>query len=267
MSLRLTLPIIHDGCDTRVVSERRLLTTTTGEPYQPVRLTYSIPNRSYVLPRLRRFRCVEVDKKRGRATIWLDAEARELELTPPPPQWESFGQRIHLGAIRFPQGRAMSLQVRSIQRAIELARMLRPRLGSEVELVRARIVNRWFEGEELTGEIGDLDHVLDRDVTVIDWEKNADELERATASATSPESYLRLAAEHQATRERQDVPMVEDFPLHPEDENDEMGDLANVLNFRFVRAGRRWHGEDVTLRQVIEEAVHAHLASERSGSR
>ena len=60
--------------------------------------------------------------------------------------------------------------------------------------------------------------------------------------------------------------MVEDFPMHPEDESDEMSDLANVLNFRFVRAGRRWRGEDVTLRQVIEEAVHAHLATGRSSS-
>lgn len=249
------------------MSQRQLLTTTTGEPYQPVRLTYSIPNRSQVLRRLRRFRCVEIDKKRGRATIWLDAEARELELDPPPPQWESFGQRIHLGAIRFPQGRAMSLQVRSIRRAIELARMLRPRLGSDVELVRARLVNRWFEGRELTGEIDDLDRCLDRDVTVIDWEANADELDRATAGATSPEEYLRLATEHRATRRLQDVPMVEDFPMHPEDENDQMTDLANVLNFRFVRAARRWNGEDVTLQQVIEEAVHAHLANQRVTSR
>ena len=210
------------------MSERRLLTTTTGEPYQPVRLSYSIPNRSHVLPRLRRFRCIEVDKKRGRATIWIDAEARDLDLDPPPPQWESFGQRIHLGAIRFPEGRAMSLQVRSIRRAIELARMLRPQLGSKVELVRARIVNRWFDGEELTGEIDELDKALDRDVTVIDWEANDAELERATAGASNIEEDLRLAEEHRATRERQAVPMVEDFPMHPEDENDEMSDLANV---------------------------------------
>ncbi len=34
-----------------------------------------------------------------------------------------------------------------------------------------------------------------------------------------------------------------------------MGDLANTLNFRFVRAGRVWGGERVTLQQVIEELV------------
>jgi hypothetical protein len=160
----------------------------------------------------------------------------------------------------------MSLQVRSIRRAIELARMLRPQLGSKVELVRARIVNRWYDGEELTGENDLLDKALDRDVTVIDCEANDAEFERATAGASNIEEYLRLAEEHRATRERQDVPMVEDFPMHPEDESDEMSDLANVLNFRFVRAGRRWRGEDVTLRQVIEEAVHAHLATGRSSS-
>lgn len=254
------LPIDDCAGDTRPVPQRRLLTTTTGDPYPPVRLTYSIPSRSQVLRRLRRLRCVEIDKKRGRATVGLDHEARELDLDPPPPAWESLGQRIHLGAIQFPAERAMSLQVRSIRRAIELVRMLRPQLGSEVQLVRARLVNRWFEAAELTGEIDDLDRCLDRDVTVIDWEATADAFEKATAGAKDAEEYLRLAAEHRATRERQDVPLVEDFPLHAEDENDDMTDLANILNFRFLRAGRRWNGEEVTLRQVIEEAVAAHLA-------
>jgi hypothetical protein len=34
-----------------------------------------------------------------------------------------------------------------------------------------------------------------------------------------------------------------------------MGDLANTLNFRFVRASRHWAGETVTLTEVIEEIV------------
>lgn len=246
---------------TRRVSRRPLLTTTTGEPYQPVRLTYSVPNRSQALRRLRRFRCIEIDDKR--ASIWLEAETRELDLDPPPAAWESFGQRILLGAISFPNPRTMSLQVRSIPRAIELARMLRPALDTAIPLVRVRLVNRWFHPDEVTGELEELDRHLDRDVTVIDWEKNAADLERATAGSRSPEEYARRAAEYRA--KQPDIPMVEDMPMHPEDENDRMSDLANTLQFRFARAARRWRGENVTLTQVIEEAVQAHLSSGRSG--
>jgi hypothetical protein len=40
-----------------------------------------------------------------------------------------------------------------------------------------------------------------------------------------------------------------------------MGDLANTLNFRFVRASRHWAGEKVTLTEVIEEAVAKGVSS------
>lgn len=243
------------------MSRRLLLTTTTGEPYQPVRLTYSVPNRSQALRRIRRFRCIEIDDERGHASVWLDDEARKLDLDPPPPAWESFGQRILLGAISFPSPRAMSLQVRSIPRAIELAKMLRPALDTALPLVRVRLVNRWFHPDEHTGELDELDRHLDRDVTVIDWEKNAADLERATAGCRTPEEYQRRAAEYRA--KQPDIPMVEDLPMHPEDENDRMRDLASTLHFRFARAARRWKGEDVTLNQVIDDFVRDHFSKPR----
>jgi len=170
-------------------------------------------------------------------------------------------QRILLGAISFPNPRAMSLQVRSIPRAIELAKMLRPALDTALPLVRVRLVNRWFHPDEHTGELDELDRHLDRDVTVIDWEKNAADLERATAGCRTPEEYQRRAAEYRA--KQPDIPMVEDLPMHPEDENDRMSDLASTLHFRFARAARRWNGEDVTLNQVIDDFVRDHFAKPR----
>lgn len=240
------------------MTERRLLMTTTGEPYQPVRITYAIPGRGYVCARLRKLACMEEDRAARSFVIWLDAEARELDLGTPEAHIEAFNQRVVLGVIRFPKSRAMTMQVRSSQRAIELAKLMRGVLGPRVDAVRMRVVNRWFAAEELTGELDELDRVLDQNVTVIRPEELERAMEAALASATTPADKRRALEEFHASRANEDVPLVEDFPLHPEEETEDMSDVKNVLNFRFLRAGRRWKGEEVTLRQVIEEAVAAH---------
>jgi hypothetical protein len=71
----------------------------------------------------------------------------------------------------------------------------------------------------------------------------------------TPEEKASLLHAWREERRDHDVPPVEDFPCHPDDETEDMRDLAALLTFRFIRAGRVWSGERVTLRQVIEEAV------------
>lgn len=46
-----------------------------------------------------------------------------------------------------------------------------------------------------------------------------------------------------------------------------MIDLAKMLNFRFMRAFRHWAGEQVTLQQVIEEAVTKRYSPSGAGGR
>lgn len=239
---------------------RTLLLTTTGEPYQPVRLKWSVPGRAWCRARLRALRCVGDDAVSGLLTIFLTAEAEGLALGHPGgfPQGiraAPAGHLVILGTFRFPDPRSLSLEVRSIPRALALARMLRPVLGIGAQLRRVRVINRWFEPSEGADDPTLLDKCLDRDVTVIRWEEAADELDAVLSKGKTVEERRALHAAWDESRRHLDVPMVEDFPCHPEDENERMDDLANTLNFRFVRAARVWSGERVTLRQVIEETV------------
>lgn len=58
--------------------DRVLLATVTGEPFQPVRLYYEIPGKSFVTRKLSPLRCMEEDRERGR-WVWLyTAEAEPL---------------------------------------------------------------------------------------------------------------------------------------------------------------------------------------------
>ena len=245
-----------------LVSDKKttLLVTTTGEPYQPVRLKWTVPTKAHCLQRLEALECVGLNSETNLLSLWHTAEAQRLKLgtahgLPGAPPSPLGGRLVILGTFRFPDATSMVLEVRSIPRATEVARLLRPVLGERAKLTRARVVNRWFAASELADGLSQLDKWLDRNVTVIRWEETEQELDAFVKRGRTPEERQALFfAWHEGRREL-DVPLVEDFPCHPEDEDEQMGDLARTLNFRFMRASRHWAGEPVTLQQVIEKAV------------
>jgi hypothetical protein len=240
------------------VTSKTVLATSTGEPYQPVRLTYSINSRAWARTGLKKLRCVTGEA--GGLTVWLTDEAREL-LGTPDQQFELFGQRVIVGVVRFPSAKSMTLQVRSYERAKAIAILVRAALGVSAQAVRMRVVNRLFAAEEKVGELEELDRWLDRDVVRVDPDDrdDADEDEEIRRAVAGREDKLQALEEFLSTRRRpssrHDVPLVEDFPLYPEEESDDLRDLRTLLDLRFMRALRRWQGEDVTLRDVIEELV------------
>ena len=243
------------------MSEKKtLLVTTTGEPYQPVRLKWTVPSKAYCLQRFKSLECVGLDAETKLLTLWNTAEAQKLRLGTShgltgAPRSPLDGRLVILGTFRFPDVKSMVLEVRSIARATEIARMLRPLLGASGKLTRVRVVNRWFAASELADGLSELDKWLDRNVAVIRWEDAADELDAIVKRGKTPEERQALWVRWHEARRKVDVPLVEDFPCHPEEESEQMGDLANTLNFRFVRASRHWAGERVTLTEVIEEIV------------
>ncbi len=233
--------------------EKTLLTTVTGEPLQPIRLYFSVANKPKVVTVLRALRCID-DDSHGRRLVWLyQHEAAAL----------TFGARGHaetpaevhpvvIGELRFPEPDRMVLAVRSAERAIEGAKFFKDILGATVSLVRARVVNRWFEASEGLGGPEPLDKWLDTNVTRVDPKDAEEAFERAMAGTRTREEKERAFAAHAAERRRRDVPLVEDFPLCPEEETPELRDLRMTLQLRSMRAYEHWRGNThLTLADVI----------------
>lgn len=143
------------------------------------------------------------------------------------------------------------------------ARFFARRIGDRVSLTRARILNRFLAGDEVTSADA-VDGPLDEDVVVINpavaeaaWEKAI--ARRRDNGPGGPESapdleaiYADVDGQMQATRP--DVPTVEDFPLYPDEESPTFSSLKLTLDLRFVRAQAHWAGRtEVTLRAVIRE--------------
>jgi len=222
----------------------------------PVRLYYSIPGRAFVTTRLRTLRCV-TEVPVDRCWHWLfHAESAGLEIGAGYEAVPEDRRPIILGWIRFPKNGGMTIQTTSAERAIAAARFFGPRLGPEVVALRVRLVNRCFAAQD--GHPDDLMKTLDRDVTVIDPREGEAEHARDFAGARSMEDFERAAKERldRRIKSKKDVPMVEDFPLAPEEETPEFRDLAMTLQLRVVRAVEHWNGNThLTLTAIIVRMV------------
>jgi hypothetical protein len=61
------------------MAEKQLLTTLTGELYQPVRLHYGLCDKTQLTKIFKRLRCLDYDKSQDR-WVWLYAfEAKKLK--------------------------------------------------------------------------------------------------------------------------------------------------------------------------------------------
>jgi hypothetical protein len=160
------------------------------------------------------------------------------------------------GRLRFPKSGGMTLETNSIDRAIQGARFFAPRLGPDVVAMRCRVINRCFAAHEGTSE--DLMKTLDQNVTVMDPRVAEAQLDQDFKGVRSMEAFERVASERLERRLKsgEDVPLVEDFPLAPEEETPDFQHLATGLQFRLVRAVEHWRGNThLTLTAIIVRTV------------
>jgi hypothetical protein len=140
-----------------------LLSTVTGEAFQPVRLYYEIPNGEAVTKAFKKLACMDHDRRAG-CWVWLyEREAARLRFGMPRESLPAAAHPIVIGRFHLHEaGTRMFLAVRSNERAFEAAKFFGSLLGSKVSLIRVRLVNRWFKvdfplhAEDATPGLDDL---------------------------------------------------------------------------------------------------------------
>jgi hypothetical protein len=239
-------------------NNRTLLMTVTAEPFTPVRLYFTYPNRSAVVKAFRRLRCMDEDNGAG-CWVWLyEREAAKLTFGQPREKLDPKVHPIVIGRF-FLEKEGMYLAVRSADRAVQAALFFKPFFGPEVVLARARLLNRMLEVREAAGGLDKLDELLDKNVTVIDPADAEERLEKAMAGARTMQEKQAALDRHRQEQRTRDVPLVEDFPLHAEEETPEYRDLKFTLEIRMVRAYEHWKGNKVTLADLLYKLVEGKL--------
>ena len=226
----------------------------TGEPLQPVRLYYSVPNKVAATRIFVALRCV-VEEGSG-AWIWnYEDEAASLTFVRPRHELPEEVHPIIFGRFHFPTKDKMILAVRSGERAIEAAKFFAPMFGEKVVLQRMRVINRYFEASESEAGLDRLDKLLDANVVRIDPQDAEDAIKAAVAGARTQEEKQRAAFACVEKLRKTDIPLVEDLPLHPDEETPDFRDLTMTIRFRSIRAFHHWKGNKLTLGDVIDQVV------------
>lgn len=244
------------------LDDPRLLVTSTREPFQPVRLYFSVPSKAAVTRRFSSLDCMAQDAG-SRAWLWLyRGEAAALEFGIPYAEVPVAIQPLVIGRFKFPEKTRMVLELRSFERAYKGAKFFGPILGPDVVAKRMRVINRWFTAADAASGLDRLDRLLDANVKVIDPLKAEAEFEQAMTGARTPREKRLAFDAYSERRRREDVPLVEDFPLAPEEETPEFAHLTTTLQFRAVRAYEHWRGNtDLTLSELIHRQVAEGVAS------
>jgi len=229
-----------------------LLATTTNEPFQPGRLYFAVPDASAVKAKLKRIACVqEVPATDCREWLFVK-EAAGLCFPGTCGDVPKPMRPIVLGRIRFPGATAMTLQTNSFSRALEGARFFGARLGKLAVALRVRVINLCFAASE--GDLQTLASMLDRDVVVVDPREAKLVIEWMARKAPSRAEALQRFIQGDFLGE--DVPMVEDLPLYPEEETPDFQELGTVLALRAARAMEHWNGHtEVTIGSLLRLAV------------
>jgi hypothetical protein len=196
-------------------------------------------------------------EEKARCWQWLfHAEAASLKLAAGYDDVPVEKRPIILGRVRFPKNGGMILETNSIERAVQGARFFAPLLGPDVVALRCRVINRCFAADE--GVPDELMKALDQDVTVVDPRGTEAQIAQDFKGVRTREAAERVASERleRELKSGKDIPLVEDFPLAPEEETPDFRHLATGLQFRFIRAFEHWRGNThLTLTAIILRTV------------
>jgi len=234
------------------MADQSLMSTLTGEYFQPVRLHYKVLNRPGLLRVFERLRCLDYDPPRKR-WVWLYAhEAKRLRFQRSYAQFPKELHPIVIGAFFLRTKEALLLDLRSCERAILAIPFFDVHLPrSLVELEDAEVVNRLFPATKTSLNLTP-DALFDAQIgTGIDPEDLVQRLVEKTAGVRDPEEKIQIVLEDLQSRAKAPLPEIERFPVHYAEDGIEGFKLA--LRLRQLVAMQHWLGNpEYTLGDAIQ---------------
>jgi hypothetical protein len=236
----------------RMPGEKPLLMTMTGEMHQPVRLYYTVFDQEAVLKAFAKLRCLDWDQDQAR-WVWLyHGEAKKLKFHTSYAAIPRKMRPIVLGYFRFTLAEAMSLDVRSCERATKAVVFFDHYLKRSIaQVTHAAIVNRLFP--YTTDGLPELEGLFAPEkVTEIHPEAMLLRVTESLQTLHDPGQRRDMAFAMLEQQSKQPLPDVEKFPVHFYD--DGITSLENALRLRQIVAFEHWQGHtDYTLGDIIRK--------------
>ena len=237
------------------MSKSTVLTTVTGELFQPVRLHYVVFDVNDVLKCFRSLRCMDFDPPQER-WVWLyEHEARNLKFRH---SYHRLSPKLHpivIGSFYVRGEKEAVLDLRSIERAVHAIGFFDRHIPRHVAKVTdADIVNRLFSIDEATAS---PESIFDQQKAVASSVKQQVE-EAIAAGPLQPGVRERLLTRIEE-ESRRPLPEVERLPTNFYE--DGVGAFRSALQFRQRLAFEHWRGNvKMTLADLIRQLVGAGTA-------
>lgn len=227
-----------------MTTQKQLVSTKTGEPYQLVRIYYQVFKKKTILSALQKLKCIQYEPGRDRWNWLYEAEAKKLHFKRSYNGLASADKPLILGYFTFRGEDQLLLDLRSGARAVAGLDFFDKRFNRyAANPTHLRIVNRLFSLDEMPNrEIHpSLDPFFDReDVPCFarDMEKAIDQIEQDYAD--DPEQRQQAINEYMDQQLDRPHPEIEEIIIHP-DKVDRLS-LPMVLQMRQVEAYEHWRG-------------------------
>lgn len=222
------------------MAEKQLLTTYTGELYQPVRLHYELCDKTQLTKIFKRLRCLDYDKNQDR-WVWLYAfEAKKLKFQK---KYSEIPQRFHpivIGSFFIRGQERLLLDLRSFERAIKAITFFDKCIPRKIAKVTyAEIVNKVFSADDryLTPDkIFDKNKSTERDpdAYVKSLYDLADQVENV-------EEKRKRVFDRMMKDMKEPFPEIEKFPLNYYE--DGITPLETGFRIRQIIAFKHWQGD------------------------
>ncbi len=229
-------------------AKKTLVTTSTGEPYQPARIYYQVFNRKTVIGSLNKLRCIVYDRKND---IWewgYEFESQKLRFQKSYHNIPKERRPILLGRFHFKSDDLLILDVRSLFRITKALDFFDKRINQRAAIAtHMDIVNKLFAFEELPNQqlYANHDFFFEREDVKLRNQKEAEELNQMQARLAEiedEEAKMEILNEYLEQVALKELPEVEELPVHYDDAEKGFLQLRMTLAFRQRVAEEHWGG-------------------------
>jgi hypothetical protein len=221
-----------------------LLSTTTGEPYQPARVYYQVFNPKTVISAFKKLRCMDFDPNQNR-WLWLyEAEAKKIRFERSYNKIPKDIRPIAIGYFVFRGQDEMHLELRSLARVTKAIQFFDKRINRRAaQVTKVRIVNKMFSVPENRDNFvpPSCAEFFDRDDIYIPNPRELDAaLEKIVTETPEEEGRLAALTTYMEEKSKQPLPEIEEIPANIY----ETGLLAleMALTMRQIEAFQHWQG-------------------------
>ena len=243
-------------------SSKVLVSTRTGEPYQPARIYYQVFNPKTVLGVFKKLRCMNYVPQQKRWQWLYDHEAKKLKFDISYNKIEKEYRPIVLGDFYFRGDQEMILDVRSFDRVLQAIEFFQKRINPRAACItRLRVVNRYFDGNAQDQDVlqPPFDHFFERsDVYIPDPTELEQKVQSLEQEYDNPEDRMAALNQYFEEKNKTVLPEIEEIPYYADEAEYEVDRLRMSFTLRNIQALNHWNGNTrFTTHDAIEQALAA----------